>query len=68
LCSRKKRNGVHHCAKEVPFVPTIGSDIGARNVVERLGVSMENRKVGAQTVGVREFAIMAGCERAVKSA
>jgi hypothetical protein len=36
-----------YCAKEVPFVPTIGSDIGARNVVERLGVSMENRKVGA---------------------
>jgi hypothetical protein len=35
------------CAKEVPFAFTIGSDIGARNVVGRHGVNMESRKAGA---------------------
>ena len=54
------------CAKEVPFAFTIGSDIGARNVVGRHGVNMESRKVGAYNVGGREFAIMANCERDVK--
>jgi hypothetical protein len=66
LTEEEKRRA--NCAKEVPFAFTIGSDIGARNVVGRLGVSTESRKVGAQTVGGREFAYMAGCERAVKSA
>jgi hypothetical protein len=35
------------CAKEVPFAFTIGSDIGARNVVGRHGVNMESRKASA---------------------
>jgi hypothetical protein len=55
-------------AEEVPFAFTISSDIGARNVVGRRGVNMESRKVGAPNVGVREFANMASCERAVMSA